>query len=215
MNQTGTEYWEGPYLPINPADINRQYEPIIRINSQSGKGGAAFVLEKAKGYRMPKAMQPEFGDIVKAAADAYGDELNELQIVELFQKEFIDLKGKYEIIERHFIYEKHKEQDNDNPTIFTGVIAVDGKPEDVMGRGNGPIDAFFNALSKVGITGYKFINYDEHAISVGSNAKAICYIELQKPDGKHIFGVGIHSGIVVASLLGILCAINRAEKQKA
>ena len=111
MKQTGTEYWEVPYLPINPADINRQYEPIIRINSQSGKGGAAFVLEKAKGYRMPKAMQPEFGDIVKAAADAYGDELNELQIVELFQKEFIDLKGKYEIIERHFIYEKHKEQD--------------------------------------------------------------------------------------------------------
>ena len=215
MKQTGTEYWEVPYLPINPADINRQYEPIIRINSQSGKGGAAFVLEKAKGYRMPKAMQPEFGDIVKAAADAYGDELNELQIVELFQKEFIDLKGKYKIIERHFIYEKHKEQDNDNPTIFTGVIAVDGKPEDVMGRGNGPIDAFFNALSKVGITGYKFINYDEHAISVGSNAKAICYIELQKPDGNHIFGVGIHSGIVVASLLGILCAINRAEKQKA
>ena len=144
MKQTGTEYWEVPYLPINPADINRQYEPIIRINSQSGKGGAAFVLEKAN----------------------------------------IDLKGKYEIIERHFIYEKHKEQDNDNPTIFTGVIAVDGKPEDVMGRGNGPIDAFFNALSKVGITGYKF-------------------------------GVGIHSGIVVASLLGILCAINRAEKQKA
>ena len=215
MEQTGTEYWEVPYLPINPADINRQYEPIIRINSQSGKGGAAFVLEKAKGYRMPKAMQPEFGDIVKAAADAYGDELNELQIVELFQKEFIDLKGKYELIERHFHQAKQGGDSQENPTVFTGVIAVDGQQMDVIGRGNGPIDAFFNALSKIGVTGYKFINYDEHATSGGSNAKAICYIELQKPDGNHIFGVGVHSGIVVASLLGILCAINRAEKQKA
>jgi 2-isopropylmalate synthase len=215
MKNTGTEYWEVPYLPINPADINRQYEPIIRINSQSGKGGAAFVLEKAKGYRMPKAMQPEFGDIVKAAADAYGDELNELQIVDLFQKEFIDQKGKYELIERHFHQAKQGGDSPENPTVFTGVIAVDGQQMDVIGRGNGPIDAFFNALSKIGVTGYKFINYDEHATSGGSNAKAICYIELQKPDGNHIFGVGVHSGIVVASLLGILCAINRAEKQKA
>ena len=217
MKNTGTEYWEVPYLPINPEDISRQYDPIIRINSQSGKGGAAYVLEQAKGYRMPKAMQPEFGDIVKAAADAYGDELNEVQIVSLFNKEFVDLKGKYELVERHFMYAKQSAEDTeaDNPTLFTGVIAVDGKKVDVMGRGNGPIDAFFNALTKVGVSGYKFINYDEHAISVGSNAKAICYIELQKPDGKNIFGVGIHSGIVVASLLGILCAINRAEKQKA
>ena len=215
MKNTGTEYWEVPYLPINPADINRQYEPIIRINSQSGKGGAAFVLEKAKGYRMPKAMQPEFGDIVKAAADAYGDELNELQIVDLFQKEFIDQKGKYELVERHFHQAKQGGDSPENPTVFTGVIAVDGQQMDVIGRGNGPIDAFFNALSKIGVTGYKFINYDEHATSGGSNAKAICYIELQKPDGNHIFGVGVHSGIVVASLLGILCAINRAEKQKA
>ena len=214
MKDTGTEYWEVPYLPINPEDINRQYDPIIRINSQSGKGGAAFVLEQAKGYRMPKAMQPEFGDIVKAAADAYGDELNEVQIVSLFNKEFVDLKGKYELVERHFHQAKQSETDQENPTVFTGVIAVEGEKTDVIGRGNGPIDAFFNALSKVGVTGYKFINYDEHAISVGSNAKAICYIELEKPDGDHIFGVGIHSGIVVASLLGILCAINRAEKQK-
>ena len=217
MKDTGTEYWEVPYLPINPEDISRQYDPIIRINSQSGKGGAAYVLEQAKGYRMPKAMQPEFGDIVKAAADAYGDELNEVQIVSLFNKEFVDLKGKYELVERHFMYAKQSAEDSeaDNPTLFTGVIAVDGNKVDVMGRGNGPIDAFFNALTKVGVSGYQFINYDEHAISVGSNAKAICYIELQKPDGNHIFGVGIHSGIVVASLLGILCAINRAEKQKA
>lgn len=211
MKDSGTEYWEVPYLPINPADINRQYEPIIRINSQSGKGGAAFVLEQAKGYRMPKAMQPEFGDIVKAAADAYGDELNEDQIVELFQREFIDRKGKYELLERHFRYESTEANDKNNPTEFTGVLAISGVKHTISGTGNGPIDAFFNALETVGIRGYKFINYEEHAISGGSDAQAICYIQLQEPDGRTIFGVGVHSGITTASLLGIVCAINRAE----
>jgi 2-isopropylmalate synthase len=215
MRDTGCEYWEVPYLPINPADINRQYEPIIRINSQSGKGGAAYVLEQAKGYRMPKAMQPEFGDVVKAAADAYGDELDEQQIVDLFQHEFIDCTGKYKLLERRFDYSDEDAQKEANRTTFTGEIAVDGVACEVEGEGNGPIDAFFQALKQVGITGYKFIDYDEHAITGGSNSRAICYIHLQKPDGGSIYGVGIHNGIVVASLLGIICAINRAENQKA
>ena len=211
MKNSGTEYWEVPYLPINPADINRQYEPIIRINSQSGKGGAAFVLEQAQGYRLPKAMQPEFGDVVKAAADAYGDELDETQIVALFRKEFIDRKGKYELLERHFHYESTEANDQKNPTEFTGMLAISGEKHRINGKGNGPIDAFFTALETVGIKGYKFINYEEHAISGGSDAQAICYIQLQKPDGKTIFGVGVHSGITTASLLGIVCAINRSE----
>ena len=215
MRDTGCEYWEVPYLPINPADINRQYEPIIRINSQSGKGGAAYVLEQAKGYRMPKAMQPEFGDVVKAAADAYGDELDEQQIVDLFQHEFIDCTGKYKLLERRFDYSDEDAQKEANHTTFTGEIAVNGVGYEVVGEGNGPIDAFFQALRQVGVTGYNFIDYDEHAITGGSDSRAICYIHLQKPDGGSIYGVGIHNGIVVASLLGIICAINRAENQKA
>ncbi|MDD7380293.1 MAG: 2-isopropylmalate synthase [Succiniclasticum sp.] len=214
MKQSRTDYWEVPYLPINPADINRQYEPVIRINSQSGKGGAAFVLEQAKGYRMPKAMQPEFGEVIKAAADAYGKELNEGQIVELFRTEFIDRKGKYELLERHIQYGSTGANDSKNPTSFTGILAIDGEEVPVSGQGNGPIDAFFNGLEKIGIKGYKFLNYDEHAISEGSDAKAICYIQLEKPDGASIFGVGVHSGITTASLLGIICAINRAEGRK-
>ena len=95
MAESDTPYWEVPYLPINPADLSREYEPVIRINSQSGKGGAAFVLQHAVGYRLPKEMHPEFGNIVKAASDAFGDELKEEQIVDLFNREYVEFDGKY------------------------------------------------------------------------------------------------------------------------
>lgn len=210
MQNSGTENWEVPYLPINPADLHREYEPVIRINSQSGKGGAAFVLQHAVGYNLPKEMHPEFGNIVKAAADEYGDELSSEQIVELFQKEYIGFSGKYQLLRHRFT--ELNEADGSVHSRFEGAIAVCGEEKNVVGVGNGPIDAFFQALSGVGIDGYGFVNYHEHAISRGSDAQGICYIELKKPDSSHIFGVGIHSNINVAALKGIICAINRAEK---
>ncbi|WP_293686888.1 2-isopropylmalate synthase [uncultured Phascolarctobacterium sp.] len=210
MQNSGTENWEVPYLPINPADLHREYEPVIRINSQSGKGGAAFVLQHAVGYNLPKEMHPEFGNIVKAAADEYGDELSSEQIVELFQKEYIGFSGKYQLLRHRFT--ELNEADGSVHSRFEGAIAVCGAEKNVVGVGNGPIDAFFQALSGVGIDGYGFVNYHEHAISRGSDAQGICYIELKKPDSSHIFGVGIHSNVNVAALKGIICAINRAEK---
>lgn len=210
MQNSGTENWEVPYLPINPADLHREYEPVIRINSQSGKGGAAFVLQHAVGYNLPKEMHPEFGNIVKTAADEYGDELSSEQIVELFQKEYIGFSGKYQLLRHRFT--ELNEADGSVHSRFEGAIAVNGAEKHVVGVGNGPIDAFFQALSGVGIDGYGFVNYHEHAISRGSDAQGICYIELKKPDSSHIFGVGIHSNINVAALKGIICAINRAEK---
>lgn len=210
MQNSGTENWEVPYLPINPADLHREYEPVIRINSQSGKGGAAFVLQHAVGYNLPKEMHPEFGNIVKAAADEYGDELSSEQIVELFQKEYIGFSGKYQLLRHRFT--ELNEADGSVHSRFEGAIAVNGEEKNVVGVGNGPIDAFFQALSGVGIDGYGFVNYHEHAISRGSDAQGICYIELKKPDSSHIFGVGIHSNVNVAALKGIICAINRAEK---
>lgn len=210
MQNSGTENWEVPYLPINPADLHREYEPVIRINSQSGKGGAAFVLQHAVGYNLPKEMHPEFGNIVKAAADEYGDELSSEQIVELFQKEYIGFTGKYQLLRHRFT--ELNEADGSVHSRFEGAIVVNGAEQNVVGVGNGPIDAFFQALSGVGIDGYGFVNYHEHAISRGSDAQGICYIELKKPDSSHIFGVGIHSNINVAALKGIICAINRAEK---
>lgn len=212
MTKSATPFWEVPYLPINPADINREYEPVIRINSQSGKGGAAFVLQQTVGYDLPKNMHPEFGDIVKAAADASGEELNPEQIVDLFNKEYISFAGKYKLLKHRFT-EEH-EEDEENSTRFEGVVNVDGKEKQISGIGNGPIDAFFQALAGIGIVGYEFISYQEHAISKGSDAKAISYIELKIPGNGHIFGVGIHSNINVASLLGIISAINRSLKHK-
>lgn len=209
MKNSGTEYWEVPYLPINPADLHREYEPVIRINSQSGKGGAAFVLQQAVGYNLPKEMHPEFGNIVKAAADAYGDELSSKQIVELFQKEYIDLQGKYGLVRHRFT--ELNEADGTVHSRFEGSITIDGAEKYITGVGNGPIDSFFQALAGVGVTGYKFVNYHEHAVSSGSDAQGICYIELKKTNGDHIFGAGIHANINVAALKGIICAINRAE----
>ena len=209
MKNSGTEYWEVPYLPINPADLHREYEPVIRINSQSGKGGAAFVLQQAVGYNLPKEMHPEFGNIVKAAADAYGDELSSKQIVELFQKEYIDLQGKYGLVRHRFT--ELNEADGTVHSRVEGSITIDGAEKYITGVGNGPIDSFFQALAGVGVKGYKFVNYHEHAVSSGSDAQGICYIELKKTNGDHIFGAGIHANINVAALKGIICAINRAE----
>lgn len=210
MAESDTPYWEVPYLPINPADLSREYEPVIRINSQSGKGGAAFVLQHAVGYRLPKEMHPEFGNIVKAASDAFGDELKEEQIVDLFNREYVEFDGKYKLASHSFL--EQRELDGTTYTRFEGKIDVCGDMKEVAGVGNGPIDSFFQALAGIGVEGYEFVNYHEHAISRGSDAKGICYIELKIPGNGHIFGVGIDSNINVAALLGILCAINRAEK---
>ena len=210
MAESDTPYWEVPYLPINPADLSREYEPVIRINSQSGKGGAAFVLQHAVGYRLPKEMHPEFGNIVQASSDAFGDELKEDKIVDLFNREYVEFDGKYKLASHSFL--EQRELDGTTHTRFEGKIDVRGEMKDVAGVGTGPIDAFFQALAGIVVEGYEFVNYHEHAISRGSDAKGICYIELKIPSNGHIFGVGIDSNINVAALLGILCAINRAEK---
>ena len=203
--------WTVPYLPIDPTDVGRNYDAdVIRINSQSGKGGAAFVLQHAVGYRLPKEMHPEFGNIVKAASDAFGDELKEEQIVDLFNREYVEFDGKYKLASHSFL--EQRELDGTTHTRFEGKIDVCGDMKEVAGVGNGPIDSFFQALAGIGVEGYEFVNYHEHAISRGSDAKGICYIELKIPGNGHIFGVGIDSNINVAALLGILCAINRAEK---
>lgn len=210
MENSGTPMWEVPYLPINPADLHREYEPVIRINSQSGKGGAAYVLQHAVGYNLPKEMHPEFGNIVKAAADNYGDELSSEQIVALFQQEYIDFVGKYRLLRHRFT--ELNNVDGSVHSRFEGALITPEGEKNIVGIGNGPIDSFFQALAGVGIAGYEFVNYHEHAISRGSDALGICYIELKKPDGDHIFGAGIHANINVAALLGIICAINRAER---
>ncbi len=212
MKESGTDCWEVPYLPINPADVGREYEPIIRINSQSGKGGAAFVMQTAFGYQLPKAMHPEFGAIVKAECDRTGRELEAQEVFDLFKKEYLDVKAPYQL-KRHRLLEESPEG-IDGQVHFTGTIAVNGVDKEVEAYGNGPIDAFFSALSQIGVTGYSFVSYHEHAVSTGSDSKALAYIELREPDGTHIFGVGMSSNINRASIRGVLCAINRSIAKK-
>ena len=209
MKDSGTEYWEIPYLPIDPADVGREYEPIIRINSQSGKGGAAFVMSHNFGYDLPKKMHPEFSKLVQAKCEELGRELIPKELFEVFSENYLETKQKYALTKRK-IYE---ESENDKDYVhFKGKMTIDGTDEVALsGVGNGPIDAFLNAIKQFGLDKYEFISYSQHAISQGSDSKAVSYIELKKPDGKNIFGIGIDSNVNVASVLGVLNAINRAE----
>lgn len=211
MKESKTNKWEVPYLPIDPADVGREYEPIIRINSQSGKGGSAFILQNAYGIVLPKAMHPEFGNIVKQACDQRGKEISSEEVLGLFVNEYRNVVGPYRLLEHKFFEEK-KENDEKTTVHFTGTIKCNGNPvQSIDGTGNGPIEAFFNAIEQIGITGFKFVSYSEHAISVGADSKAISYIQLHDKDGKDVFGVGVSHNINYASLKGILCAINRCQ----
>ncbi len=211
MQENDSEYWEVPYLPIDPADVGREYEPVIRINSQSGKGGAAYILQNEYGIKMPKAMHAEFGAVVKKACDEKGKELLPSEVFDLFQKEYRNVVGPYKII-NHKTYEEKEEEEYLTSVRFEGTIQVrSGENVKIEGTGSGPIEAFFSAIEQVGITGYKFVDYSEHAISVGSDSKAISYIHLRNPEGKDIFGIGVSHNIGYASLKGIICAVNRDQ----
>ena len=207
VKETNSDKWEIPYLPIDPADVGRQYEPIIRINSQSGKGGAAFVMQNNFGYELPKAMHPEFGALVKAECDKLGRELSPEELMGVFNKNYIDIEQKIWLV-KHTV-----KNSGDDSATFEGTVHLvkEDKDVEIYGEGNGPIDAFFKAIKTIGIDGFEFVSYSEHAISHGSDSKAISYIQLKEPNGKNIFGVGISHGIFKASVRGILCAINRSN----
>ena len=211
MEESGSDLWEVPYLPIDPADVGRQYEPIIRINSQSGKGGAAFVMQHTFGYDLPKAMHAEFGAIVQKETDRVGKELPPQQIFDLFDKEYLSAPKTYQLV-RHSFQEDARHGDA-SWVKFQGEIGYKGKTMAASGEGNGPIDAFFNALHSLpegAIDGYQFVDYQEHAISSGSDTQAVCYIHLKDPRGEDVFGVGKSHNINRASLRAILNAINRS-----
>ena len=211
MDETHSDYWEVPYLPIDPADVGREYEPVIRINSQSGKGGSAFILANDYGIKMPKAMHPEFGAVVQRVCDEKGKELKAGEVFDLFQKEYRNVCGPYRLL-NYKVSEEKKESDSLTSVHFSGEIKYkDEAPVKITGDGSGPIGAFFSAIKAVGITDYEFVDYSEHAISVGSDSKAISYIHLKNPQGKDVFGIGVSHNISYASMKGIVCAINRDQ----
>ena len=213
MEESHSNKWEVPYLPIDPADVGRDYEPIIRINSQSGKGGTAFIMAHNFGFELPKAMHPEFSDIVQAETDRIGHELKPEAILELFKREYLQVNDPYRLINRNF-QEIH--QDDTSAVSFSGTLCCEGKRTiPVSGQGNGPIDAFFNAVHGQDLDRYTFVDYMEHAINTGSDSQAVAYIHLRIPDGTDVFGVGMDHNISMASIKGVLSAINRAKKLEA
>ena len=211
MEESGTPYWEIPYLPIDPADVGREYEPIIRINSQSGKGGTAFILANNYGIKMPKSMHPEFSAVVQKACDEKGKELKAEEVFDLFQQEYRNVCGPYRLV-NYKISEEKNEQDDLTHVHFSGELKYKGNaPVQIEGNGNGPVAAFCDAMNQTEVASYQFVDYCEHAISVGSDSKAISYIHLKNPQGKDIFGLGVSHNIGYASMKGIICAINRDQ----
>lgn len=199
------EHWEVPYLPIDPADLGRKYEAIIRINSQSGKGGIAYILEEEFGYKLPKAMHPAVSAPIQALSDSTGKELLPQQIFEIFQKEFVNIKTPYEVVR---FTSSNEGEDNGDVRIKAEIID-NGVKKIIEGIGNGPISAFFNGLQKLGLAKYKLISYDEHAISDGENAEAAAYIQLENEAGERRFGAGTDRNINKASIKAVISAINK------
>jgi len=193
--------WEVPYLPIDPADLGRSYDAVIRVNSQSGKGGMAYLLEQEFGLQLPRRLQIEFSRVVQRLADSSGREIAAADIHALFQREYLEQDQPYR-------YLSHRMTENTEAAepVQIEVSAIDGIVQRAMrGAGNGPIDAFVNAL---GID-VRLMDYHEHAIGSGADARAACYVELRVGNGPTLFGAGIDSNIVTASFKAVLSAVNR------
>jgi len=207
LEESDSPYWDVPYIPIDPVDLGRERDPLIRINSQSGKGGAAYIMEKHFGYILPKAMHIAFGNIVQRETERRADELDPDNVFRIFKKEYLDVSAPYRITK--YLFSETPVNDDISEVHFSGTLAYNDESFDIEGSGNGPIDAFFNAVSNMKIAGFQFVSYSEHAISEGSDSRAVAYVQLHAPNGDRIFGVGISHNIYLASIRAIICAINR------
>ncbi|HEU4853361.1 MAG TPA: 2-isopropylmalate synthase [Telluria sp.] len=200
QRKPGTQ-WDIPYLPIDPQDLGRSYDAVIRVNSQSGKGGMAYLLEQEYGLALPRRLQIEFSRAVQQVADASGREITAGQIHEIFSREYLDRAAPYEY-ESHRMVEDSKGREK---VALDLAVLVRGEPHARQGGGNGPIDAFVNALG----LDIRLMDYHEHSIGSGADARAACYVELRVEDGPTLFGAGIDSNIVTASFKAVLSAVNR------
>lgn len=204
--------WEVPYLPIDPSDVGRTYESIIRINSQSGKGGVAYVMDKDYGFRMPKAMHPEFGAVIQNATDKFERELSHEEIKETFASEYLSLKEPYDLKGFHVVKRHLDSSESSSSAEIEADIKVNGEKKVIAATGNGPLDAFCNAI-KAGVTGpFTLRRYHEHALNSGSSAKAVTYIEIEQPDGRKFWGAGIDTDIIVSSIKAVLSSLNRGKR---
>lgn len=200
------EVWRVPYLPIDPADLGRNYEAVIRVNSQSGKGGFAWVLEKDQGLKLPKKMQADFSRHVQHLADELGRELNAADIWDAFRRAY-----HVKTHPKHFQLVRYEEsRASDGTRIFAGTIAVEGTEQSVSGRGNGLISSVMGTLREAFGVELEVSDYTEHALGSGTDARAAAYLECRTADGRTLWGCGIDEDIATASVRAVLSAANSA-----
>lgn len=199
------DVWEVPYLPIDPRDVGRSYESVIRVNSQSGKGGIAYLLERDYGLVMPRRLQIEFSQVVQAVTDATGKELSSEQLWQLLDQEYLAAEGGPYVYTSHQLSSgrDHRAEQLTLKAKYLGQGAL------LKGEGNGPIDAIINALG----LSIDVLSYEEHSMGSGSQARAVAFVEITTPARTTLFGVGLHENIVTASLKAVLSAVNRAVRR--
>jgi 2-isopropylmalate synthase len=206
-NQKPGEPWDVLYIPIDPADVGRSYKAIIRINSQSGKGGVAYILEHEFGFVLPKLMHKEIGKIINDVADAKGTELTAAEIHDVFRREYLDRTTPISL--QHF-----KTTERDSTVKCEGAITIDGAAQKLAGSGNGPIDAFSRALATTHLPKFEVLSYSEHSLGKGSEARAVSYIQIKTERNHTVFGAGIDTNIELASIKAIVSALNRSLSKK-
>jgi 2-isopropylmalate synthase len=196
--------WEVPYLPIDPKDVGRTYEAVIRVNSQSGKGGVAYIMKAEHQLDLPRRLQIEFSKVIQRYTDTAGGEVDPATMYNAFSAEYLELKTPLELVRQHVT------DNGDGEYDITATVKVEGDEHEVTGRGNGPIAAFFDALSTVGFD-LRLLDYSEHTLSPGDDARAASYIECAISD-RVFWGIGIDPSIVTASLRAVVSAVNRANR---
>ncbi len=202
QDQGGAPFWDIPYLTIDPHDIGREYHEVIRVNSQSGKGGVAYLLESEFGIELPKEMQREFGPLANDEVDRLGREVTPAELRGMFWREYLERTSPYAL--QHF-------HADGSAGVFRcrATVETEGGRKDLTGEGNGPIAAFVQALQSAGAPKFEVTDYREHALGRGSEASAIAYIHIAGPDGKKRWGAGVDTNIELASIKAVLSALNR------
>lgn len=205
------DIWDMPYLPIDPKDVGRSYEAVIRVNSQSGKGGISYLLEAEYGLEMPRRLQIEFSQVVQREMDVAGKEMSAADLWDIFQRE-------YGVAAAHALTHRVLEEQGEGANaqvVLRGDLKWDGEIRAIEGRGNGPVDAFIRALSEATGHAIRVIDYHQHAIGTGADARAVAYMEVRVDESRTLFGVGIDVDIISASLKAIVSGVTRGRGQGA
>ena len=205
QQRESSEIWDVPYLPIDPADLGRSYEAIIRVNSQSGKGGVAYLMETEHSFELPRGLQVEFAQKVQAITDARGDELTPDELLGAFHDHYLSHTTPYELGSY-----THSSGETDE---IAATLVVEGRVQEITGAGNGPIAGLVDAFEREFGIAINIRNYHEHAMAAAADATAAAYIEADI-DGDAVWGVGVHPSIVTASLRAVVNAVNRALAQR-